>query len=138
MTEFLIAGGLMAGIGVILAAILAFADKKFYVYEDPRIDEVEALLPKANCGACGTTGCRAFAEKAVSGEITRAWRHRRSRSPLTTSKEALPSSNCNDVRRSNRSAATDPRALTLRSISCPSCSASASRSGSTSGSREGA
>lgn len=59
----------MAGIGVILAAILAFADKKFYVYEDPRIDEVEALLPKANCGACGTTGCRAFAEKAVTGEI---------------------------------------------------------------------
>ena len=59
----------MAGIGVILAAILAFADKKFYVYEDPRIDEVEALLPKANCGACGCTGCRSFAEKAVEGHI---------------------------------------------------------------------
>ena len=59
----------MAGIGVILAAILAFADKKFYVYEDPRIDEVEALLPKANCGACGCAGCRAFAEKAVEGHI---------------------------------------------------------------------
>jgi RnfABCDGE-type electron transport complex B subunit len=69
VTEFLIAGGLMAGIGVILAAILAFADKKFYVYEDPRIDEVEALLPKANCGACGCTGCRSFAEKAVEGQI---------------------------------------------------------------------
>lgn len=69
VTEFLIAGGLMAGIGVILAAILAFADKKFYVYEDPRIDEVEALLPKANCGACGTTGCRSFAEAAVEGKI---------------------------------------------------------------------
>jgi electron transport complex protein RnfB len=59
----------MAGIGVVLAAILAFADKKFYVYEDPRIDEVEALLPKANCGACGCTGCRSFAEKAVEGAI---------------------------------------------------------------------
>jgi Na+-translocating ferredoxin:NAD+ oxidoreductase RNF subunit RnfB len=69
VTEFLIAGGLMAGIGVILAAILAFADKKLYVYEDPRIDEVEALLPKANCGACGQAGCRAFAEKAVEGKI---------------------------------------------------------------------
>ncbi len=59
----------MAGIGVVLAAILAFADKKFYVYEDPRIDEVEALLPKANCGACGCTGCRSFAERAVEGHI---------------------------------------------------------------------
>ncbi len=67
--EYLIAAGLMGAMGVILAAVLAFADKKFYVYEDPRIDEVEALLPKANCGACGCAGCRAFAEKAVKGEI---------------------------------------------------------------------
>jgi RnfABCDGE-type electron transport complex B subunit len=69
MTEFLIAGGLMAAIGVFLAALLAFADKKLYVYEDPRIDEVEALLPKANCGACGQPGCRSFAEAAVAGRI---------------------------------------------------------------------
>ncbi len=59
----------MAGIGVLLAAILAFADKKLYVYEDPRIDEVDALLPHANCGACGQPGCRMFAEKAVEGKI---------------------------------------------------------------------
>ncbi len=69
MTEFLIAGGIMGAMGATLAAVLAFADKKLYVYEDPRIDEVEGLLPKANCGACGCAGCRAFAEKAVKGEI---------------------------------------------------------------------
>ena len=69
MIEFVVAGGLMAGIGVTLAALLAFADKKLYVYEDPRIDAVEKLLPKANCGACGQPGCRAFAEKAVNGEF---------------------------------------------------------------------
>lgn len=69
MNEFLMAGGIMGGIGVVLAAILAFADKKLWVYEDPRIDQVEGMLPKANCGACGCAGCRAFAEKAVAGEI---------------------------------------------------------------------
>ncbi len=69
MTELLIAGAVMGAIGVLLAAVLALADKKFYVWEDPRIDQVEALLPKANCGACGCAGCRAFAEKAVKGEI---------------------------------------------------------------------
>jgi Na+-translocating ferredoxin:NAD+ oxidoreductase subunit B len=69
MTELLIAGAVMGAIGVLLAAVLAVADKKFYVWEDPRIDQVEALLPKANCGACGCAGCRAFAEKAVKGEI---------------------------------------------------------------------
>lgn len=69
LTEFLIAAGLMGGLGVILAIVLAFADKKFYVWEDPRIDQVEQMLPLANCGACGCPGCRAFAEKAVHGEI---------------------------------------------------------------------
>ena len=48
MTEFLIACIVMLAIGVVLAALLAYADKKLYVYEDPRIDEVEAMLPKAN------------------------------------------------------------------------------------------
>lgn len=69
MTEYLIAGGVMGGMGLLLALILAYADRKFYVYENPRIDEVEALLPKANCGACGCAGCRSFAEKAVNGQI---------------------------------------------------------------------
>lgn len=69
LTEYLIAGGVMGGMGVLLATVLAYADRKFYVWEDPRIDEVEGLLPKANCGACGCAGCRAFAEKAVKGEI---------------------------------------------------------------------
>src|SRR5208337_2900115 len=58
------------GLGALLAAVLAIADKKLYVYEDPRIEEVESLLPKANCGACGCAGCHAFAEKAVKGEIS--------------------------------------------------------------------
>lgn len=69
MHDFLIAALLMGGLGVILAIVLAIADKKLYVWEDPRIDEVEAMLPLANCGACGCPGCRAFAEKAVKGEI---------------------------------------------------------------------
>lgn len=69
ITTYLIAAGLMGGMGIILAAVLAIADRKLYVYEDPRIDEVENLLPHANCGACGTPGCRAFAEMCVNGEI---------------------------------------------------------------------
>ena len=69
MSEYLIAAALMGGLGALLAAVLAVADKKLYVYEDPRIEEVESLLPKANCGACGCAGCHAFAEKAVKGEI---------------------------------------------------------------------
>jgi len=47
---------------VISAIILYFVASKFKVYEDPKIDEVEEILPSANCGGCGFPGCRAFAE----------------------------------------------------------------------------
>ena len=57
----------MAVLGGALALLLIVANRRFYVYEDPRIEEVENLLPRANCGACGSPGCRAFAEGLVSG-----------------------------------------------------------------------
>ena len=56
-------------LGLLLAGILAIASQRLFVYEDPRIDDVEEMLPHANCGACGTAGCRAFAELLVAGEI---------------------------------------------------------------------
>lgn len=62
-------GSFMAGLGVTLAGLLAIANRRLYVHEDPRVDAVEEMLPKANCGACGTAGCRAFAEAAVQGTI---------------------------------------------------------------------
>jgi len=67
-----IAGGFMAVLGIALAAALAYANRKLFVYEDPRIGQVEDLLPKSNCGACGQPGCRGFAEKAVSGDVVPA------------------------------------------------------------------
>jgi Na+-translocating ferredoxin:NAD+ oxidoreductase RNF subunit RnfB len=48
---------------------LAVANKRLYVYEDPRIEQIEELLPHSNCGACGTAGCRNFAEQTVEGKI---------------------------------------------------------------------
>ncbi|BBI98478.1 ferredoxin [Ferrigenium kumadai] len=64
-----VTGAFMAGLGGLLALLLAIASKKLYVFEDPRIDQVEELLPHSNCGACGTAGCRNFAEQAVDGKI---------------------------------------------------------------------
>ncbi len=53
----------------ILAIVLAVAHAHLQVYEDPRIDQVSEMLPGNNCGACGEPGCRAFAEKTVSGAL---------------------------------------------------------------------
>jgi Na+-translocating ferredoxin:NAD+ oxidoreductase RNF subunit RnfB len=64
-----VTGAFMASLGGMLAMFLAVASKRLYVYEDPRIDQIEVLLPHSNCGACGTAGCRNFAEQAVAGKI---------------------------------------------------------------------
>jgi Na+-translocating ferredoxin:NAD+ oxidoreductase RNF subunit RnfB len=66
------AGAFMAALGGFLALMLALANRKLFVYEDPRIEEVDNLLPKSNCGACGLAGCRDFAEKLVLGEVVAA------------------------------------------------------------------
>lgn len=52
-------------IGIAAAVILYFIAQKFKVIEDPKIDEVEEVVPGANCGGCGYAGCRAFAENIV-------------------------------------------------------------------------
>lgn len=52
-------------LGVLCALILYFVAQKFKVYEDPRIDDVEKMVPGANCGGCGYAGCRTFASTAV-------------------------------------------------------------------------
>ena len=46
-------------LGLLLAVVLYLVAKKFKVEEDPRIDEVEKVMPGANCGGCGFAGCRA-------------------------------------------------------------------------------
>lgn len=52
---------LMLSVGIIAAVLLYVAAKKFHVEEDPRIEEIENLLPGANCGGCGRSGCHDFA-----------------------------------------------------------------------------
>jgi Na+-translocating ferredoxin:NAD+ oxidoreductase RNF subunit RnfB len=39
----------MLGLGFVCAVILTAASRIFYVYEDPRIAEVEACFAGANC-----------------------------------------------------------------------------------------
>lgn len=56
---------LMTSLGVSAALVLYVVSKKFYVYENPLIAEIDDLLPAANCAGCGFPGCKAFAEKLV-------------------------------------------------------------------------
>lgn len=55
-------------LGILAAVVLYFVAQKFKVEEDPRIDEVEKMLPGANCGGCGFAGCRGMADALVKND----------------------------------------------------------------------
>jgi H+/Na+-translocating ferredoxin:NAD+ oxidoreductase subunit B len=55
-------------LALIAAIILYFVAQKFKVFEDPRIDIIQEVLPAANCGGCGFAGCRNFAEALVKAD----------------------------------------------------------------------
>ncbi len=54
--------GLVAGVG------LAFASKYMAVPVDERVEKLTEVLPGANCGACGYSGCEGYAAAIASGE----------------------------------------------------------------------
>jgi len=63
----LTAVAILGAVGLAFGILIAFANRRLKVWEDPRIDVVAGMLPGANCGACGVPGCRAFAELVVGG-----------------------------------------------------------------------
>lgn len=70
LKAMLIPAGVMGGLGIVFAAGLAFAAGKFRVDSDPRVELLSSLLPGANCGGCGSSGCTGYAEALVEGETT--------------------------------------------------------------------
>lgn len=67
MNFILIAVAVLGGIALVSAVVLYVCSKKFAVYEDPRLGQVTALLPGANCGGCGYPGCSGMASALVKG-----------------------------------------------------------------------
>ena len=47
--------------GILMGLFLAYASKKFEVEVDPKVEAILAILPGANCGACGYPGCAGYA-----------------------------------------------------------------------------
>ncbi len=61
MNDILFATLLVTGIGLIASAGLVLAQKFMSVPEDETAVEIEKILPGANCGACGFSGCAGYA-----------------------------------------------------------------------------
>ena len=67
MTEILIAVAIVTGIGAIAGIGLAIASIVMAVPVNEKAQEIAAALPGANCGACGFSGCSAYAEAIANG-----------------------------------------------------------------------
>ena len=70
MNEILLPVLIVAGIGLLCGLGLAIASIVMAVPKDEKAEAIEEILPGANCGACGYSGCAGYAKALSSGE---AW-----------------------------------------------------------------
>ncbi len=54
--------------GFFFSLLLAILSRTLQVKENPLVEKILEILPGANCGACGFSGCRAFAESVVENK----------------------------------------------------------------------
>ena len=70
MSSILIASGIVAAIGLLAGLILSVASVVMAVPVDEKAEAIEELLPGANCGACGYSGCSGYAAAISKGEAS--------------------------------------------------------------------
>ncbi len=68
MNEILLPVAIVAGIGLLAGLGLAVASIVMAVPKDEKAEAVLELLPGANCGACGYSGCSGYAKALAHGE----------------------------------------------------------------------
>ncbi|MEI7667574.1 MAG: (Fe-S)-binding protein [Erysipelotrichaceae bacterium] len=61
---------MMLVLGAALGLLLGLAGAFLYVEPDTRVEQVLAMLPGYNCGACGYAGCSGLAQALVDKEVT--------------------------------------------------------------------
>lgn len=66
ITSIGMAGVTLLVVGFVFVVVLAIADAKLKVKQDPMVEAILNVLPGANCGGCGLAGCGAYAEAVVT------------------------------------------------------------------------
>lgn len=70
MNPILFAVIIVAGIGILAGLLLAVLSKVMAVPVDEKAQAIEEILPGANCGSCGFSGCSGYAAALSSGATT--------------------------------------------------------------------
>lgn len=69
MTNIIIPVIFLSFIGIVFGIILSYASKKFFVQIDEKEKKILNNLPGVNCGACGFSGCAAYAAALIEGSV---------------------------------------------------------------------
>ena len=70
MGSILTAVILFTSLGLVCALTLIIASKAMHVPVDERVAQMREHMPGANCGACGYSGCDAYATALVKGNVS--------------------------------------------------------------------
>lgn len=70
MNPVLLAVIIVAGIGILAGLLLAVLSKVMAVPVDEKAQAIEEILPGANCGSCGFSGCSGYAAALSNGSTT--------------------------------------------------------------------
>ena len=71
MLDILFAILIVTGVGVLCAVLLVVASHFMAVPTDEKVEKIREVLPGANCGACGYTGCDGYAKALADGSETK-------------------------------------------------------------------
>lgn len=63
----ILAAAVLLLLAIAMSSVLGWASNAFHVPVDKRIEEINEVLPAANCGGCGYVGCNEYAEAVVVG-----------------------------------------------------------------------
>lgn len=59
---------IMGVVALLLGVLITIVSKKFEIPQDPKVNDLTNILPGANCGGCGYSGCAGYAVALASGE----------------------------------------------------------------------
>jgi len=68
IVTLIVAAGVLALLAVVMGTVLGWANRRFHVEVDPRVEALLDATPGANCGGCGYVGCAEYAEAVARGE----------------------------------------------------------------------
>jgi electron transport complex protein RnfB len=68
LPSVLVPVAIASGLALLLGIVIVITSRIFAIPVDERLEAIKGILPGANCGACGYTGCEGYAIALSEGE----------------------------------------------------------------------